>query len=79
MALHVLLPNFYADVHNHEKLNNLSVTNTLMVFLACKETERRWFQERARYLQFLPSNYVISFVFSESSIKKFEVEEEMLR
>lgn len=41
MALYVLPPNFYAVVQNHEKLNNLSITNIFTVSLACKETERR--------------------------------------
>lgn len=72
MVLHVLQQNLFADMQKHEKLNSLSIWNTLAVTLAYKETERRWFQENPWYLQFLLSNYVISFILSESSIKKIK-------
>lgn len=72
MALDVLPPNFFAEVQKHEKLKNLSFLNIFTVSLACRETERRWFQEGAWYLQFLPSNYATSLVLSESGIKKIK-------
>jgi len=77
MALYVLPPNFFVEMQKHEKRNNLSILNIFTVSLACKKTQRRWFQEGAWYLQFLASNYAIGLVLSESSIKKNQ-EEEMI-